>query len=130
MKKYLLDTHVILWWLANDPKLSGAAQRVLADPGNTLLVSSVSGYEIAWKARIGKLVVPFQTPTEFSRAFQREGWIELPLLLGHTVDAGRFHNLHRDPFDRQLAAQAICEGATLITIDPVFKSFPKLVTLW
>ncbi len=130
MRKYLLDTHVILWWLANDPKLSDAARQVLADPGNTLHASSVSGYEISWKARLGKLIVPFQSPADFSRTWQQEGWIELPLSLNHAVDAGRFPNPHRDPFDRQLAAQAICEGATLITIDPSFNAFPGLSTLW
>ncbi len=130
MKKYLLDTHVILWWLNADPKLSDAARQALADPGNTILASSVSGYEIAWKAHLGKLVVPFQNPADFSRTWQQEGWTELPLSLNHAVDSGRFPSQHRDPFDRQLAAQAICEAATLITIDPAFDTFPGLSTLW
>ena len=130
MNTYLLDTHVILWWLADDPKLSDAARQILADSNHTILASSVSGYEIAWKTRLGKLVVPFQSPTDFSRAWQQEGWTELPLSLSHAVEAGRFSAQHRDPFDRQLAAQAIYERATLITADPAFKSFQNLTTLW
>ena len=130
MKTYLLDTHVILWWLENDPKISAAARHAIADPGNIILASSVSAYEIAWKTRLGKLVVPFQDPADFSRIWRQEGWSELPLSLSHAVDAGRLSASHRDPFDRQLAAQAICEGATLITIDPAFGNFTGLATLW
>jgi len=111
MKKYLLDTHVILWWLDDDPKLSDAARQAMGDPTNTILASSVSGYEIAWKSHLGKLDVPFQSPADFSQA-------------------GQFTSPHRDPFDRQLAAQATCEDATIITIDPTFATFPGLTTLW
>lgn len=130
MKKYLLDTHVILWWLADDPKLSEAARGAISDPGNTILASAVSGYEIAWKARLGKLEVPFHTSADFTRAWQQEQWLELPLSLKHASHAGGFPSTHRDPFDRQLAAQATCESAILITIDPAFSSFADLSLLW
>ena len=53
-----------------------------------------------------------------------------PALPQHAIQAGRFPGPHHDPFDRQLAAQAICENATLITLDPAFKTFPGLTTLW
>lgn len=128
--KYLLDTHVILWWLEDHPNLSAAARLALADGDNTLFASSVSGYEIAWKTRQGKLEVPFQTPADFTREWQQEQWLELPLTLDHAVRAGHLQSPHRDPFDRLLAAQAISEDATLITIDPAFGTFPNLGTLW
>lgn len=128
--KFLLDTHAILWWLADDPCLSHKARRVLADADNTILASSVSGFEIAWKSCQGKLSVPFQSPADFARAWRQEQWVELPLSLDHAVLAGRFESPHRDPFDRLLAAQAIAEGATLITIDQAFATFPGLAILW
>jgi len=89
----------------------------------------VSGYEIAWKAQLGRLIVPWQNPNEYSRIWLQERWIELPLSLNHAVEAGRSDSPHLDPFDRQLAAQAICESATLITIEPAFTTFPNLKTL-
>ena len=91
--------------------------------------SVVSGYEIAWKSQLGKLDVPFQNPADYTRAWQREQWRILPLSLSHAVQAGRFSNPHRDPFDRQLAAQASCDNLTLITIDPAFSTFPGLIIL-
>lgn len=130
MKKFLLDTHAILWWLDDDPRLSDAARQALTHPGHQILASTVSGYEIAWKCRLGKLDVPFRSPADFAAVWKQEHWNELPLSLHHAVEAGRSSSEHRDPFDRQLAAQAICENATLITIDPAFASFPGLTTLW
>lgn len=128
--KFLLDTHAILWWLSDDPSLSQKAREVIADADNTILTSSVSGYEIAWKSRQGKLSVPFQSPADFAREWRHEQWAELPLSLEHAVLAGRFESPHRDPFDRLLAAQAIAEGATLISIDRAFATFPGLAVLW
>lgn len=130
MNKFLLDTHVMLWWLDDSDNLSDAARQAIADPNHSILASSVSGYEIVWKAQLGKLIVPWENPSEYARIWQQERWIELPLSLNHAVEAGRSSSPHRDPFDRQLAAQAICESATLITIDPAFQTFPNLNTLW
>jgi PIN domain nuclease of toxin-antitoxin system len=96
----------------------------------TILASALSGYEIAWKFHLGKLDVPFQIPADCTRTWQQERWLELPLSLTQAIQAGRITSPHRDPFDRQLAAQAIHEDATLITLDPAFATFHGLTTLW
>lgn len=126
----LLDTHTLLWWLERNPALSQDARDTIADPAVRVLVSPVSAYEIFYKVKLGKLTVPFSGADGFSRIVRQEHWTDLPLSAGHATLAGTHPCHHRDPFDRLLAAQAICEQAALVTIDPAFAGFPDLSTLW
>jgi len=114
----LLDTHAFLWWIMDDARLSPHARAVIADGHNELFLSAASGWEIAIKARLGKIQLP-SDPASFVPKQLRINSIE-PLAVQMT-HALRVHSLpghHRDPFDRILVAQAQVEQVLIITADP------------
>ena len=121
--RLLLDTHTLLWWLLGDPRLSSTAAATLGRAGSVIVVSAVSGHEIATKHRIGKLVVPLQLAENLDDVVAKNGWQSLPLSMAQAQLAGRLPGAHRDPFDRMLAAQALIEGVPLVTNDPAFVGF-------
>ena len=110
--KFLLDTHALLWWLADDDQLGGAAREVIADPANDILVSVVSLWEIAVKVRIGKLQADI---AEIIEAVHREGFLVLDVGMAHLVTLAGLPMHHRDPFDHLLIAQAMTEDATFMS---------------
>ncbi len=116
----LLDTHVLLWWLADDPRLTRAARDLVADPAHRLMVSAASAWEIAIKSARGKLRIA----SGWDRALLEQGFEELPIRFAHAREAGALPHLHRDPFDRMLVAQARVEGLCLVTFDPAVRSYP------
>lgn len=122
--KVLLDTHVLLWWLDDDPLVGRRARSVIADPENEVLVSVVSLWEISVKARVGKL----KTCATDILARLPDERIEL-MNLEHAhlrvLDELPFH--HRDPFDHLLFAQAIAEEAHFVTADAHAASYPLKV---
>ena len=108
----LLDTHVVLWWLTDDPALdSGIKERLDHEPD--VYVSAATIWEVAIKQAIGKLPEPAGLP-ELIRA---SGFAELPISSQHAMAAARLPLIHRDPFDRMLVAQARDEDLTLVTRD-------------
>ncbi len=124
--KFLLDTHALLWWLADDDQLGGAAREVVADPANDILISMVSLWEIAVKVRIGKLEADIE---EIINAVQREGFTVLDIGMAHLVALARLPMHHRDPFDHLLIAQAMTEDATFISEDRNAARYPvRMVT--
>ena len=120
---YLLDTHALLWWLFDDPKLSSNARGVILDPGNEILVSSISALEIATKHRLGKLDSATSLLQDFTGWMAQAGFAELSVSIVHAQKAGSWLQPHRDPFDRILAAQSLLEGAPLISGDDAFVQF-------
>ena len=112
----LLDANALLWWLADDPTLSRQARRAIADPGNDVLVSAASVWEIAIKRAIGKL----EAPDGVVDAIESAGFGGLPISLSDAADAGRLPPHHRDPFDRMLVAQAQRLDAVIATRDTAF----------
>ena len=119
--KFLLDTHALLWWLADDDQLGGAAGEAIADPANDILISMVSLWEIAVKVRIGKLQADIE---EIISAVQREGFTVLDVGMAHLVALAGLPMHHRDPFDHLLIAQAITEDATLMSEDRNAARYP------
>ena len=109
----LLDTPVILWWLMGDQALERAAQRIIEDPQNRVFVSAASGLEISIKRSLGKLRAPGSL---FDRVLS-EGFLHLPVTFQHGERVGALPLLHRDPFDRILAAQAQLENLVILTRD-------------
>jgi PIN domain nuclease of toxin-antitoxin system len=107
----LLDTHVVLWWLADDPSLSDEIKARL-DHEPDVYVSAVTIWEVAIKQAIGKL-----EPADLPEQILRSGFRELPVGSRHALAAGRLPLIHRDPFDRMLVAQARCEDLMLVTRD-------------
>jgi PIN domain nuclease of toxin-antitoxin system len=121
--KYLLDTHTLLWTVANSTALSEDVRRLLVDSNHSILISVVSLWEIAIKVNIGKLSIP---ATFFAFVQQRvdEGYLEQLNIQPSHLQAYLLLPLHhRDPFDRMLIAQAQGESALLISRDPAFDPY-------
>jgi len=115
----LLDTHVLLWWLADDPALPAAARGTIADGANRVVVSAATAWEISIKQALGKLDVP----SELEEALDAGGIAALPITVAHALAAGSLPRHHDDPFDRMLIAQAGLEGLTLLTFDENFTPY-------
>lgn len=111
--RLLLDTHTLLWWLADDPRLADPARSEIADPANDVLVSAASAWEIAIKAALGKLSLP----DDLEEQLAGNSFSPLPILVRHALAVRDLPDHHRDPFDRLLVAQARIEDLTIVTAD-------------
>ncbi len=109
----LLDTHVLLWWLFGDPRLTPTMREAIADPTSTVLVSAVTAWEIAIKAGLGKLAIPGDLAEEIGR----QGFNALSVTVEDGLAAGALPRHHSDPFDRMLIAQAARRRLVLVTAD-------------
>jgi PIN domain nuclease of toxin-antitoxin system len=118
--RLLLDTHVLLWWLTDDRKLSKHARDMIANSDNDVLVSSASIWEVSIKAALGRLDVELD---DLEDAIARNGFRPLPIGFRHAITAGRLPPVHRDPFDRMLVAQASVEELRLVSHDRVFERY-------
>ncbi len=118
--RILLDTHVFLWWLADDPGLRPAAREAIADPDTVVHVSAVTVWEIAIKAALGRIDV---AGAELAGEIAANGFVELPITARHAVHADGLPRHHDDPFDRMLLAQAGLEDLTLVTRDRAFEAY-------
>jgi PIN domain nuclease of toxin-antitoxin system len=116
----LLDTHIVLWWLADDPSLSQGIRDMLGDNANVVAVSSATVWEVAIKASIGKLEIDENWIDELSA----DGFKQLPISWPHTDRVRTLPAIHGDPFDRLLIAQAIEERFTLVTADSIIPTYP------
>lgn len=121
--RFLLDTHVLLWWLTDDPKLSAAVREAILEEGNEILVSAASAWEISTKQRLGKLQELPDAGSRFAELVAADGFTHLPVNYRHGLWAGNYRVAHRDPFDRMLAAQSELESVPLMTRDPAFAYF-------
>lgn len=119
---YLLDTHILLWWIFNDPKLDIECRDIIRNPEHRILISSVSAWEIATKYRIGKLPEAKQIVEAYSKILHQAKFIELAMTSAHALRAGSLPISHRDPFDRMLMAQAELENLPIITYDKAFQT--------
>ena len=126
----LCDTNALVWWVHQSPKLTTAAYATLTDPANTILVSAATPWELSIKHRSGKLPEAEVIITSYSDTLTRLCCISLPMREDHALLAGRLDWSHKDPFDRMLAAQAILEGAVLVSADAVFATLPGLRRVW
>ncbi len=108
----LLDTHVVLWWLAGDPLEESAAERI-ADPATLVYVSAASVWEVALKRALGKV----RLDGSLGEAVTAAGFEPLRITLEHAERAGSLPDHHRDPFDRMLVAQAQLEDLVVVTRD-------------
>jgi PIN domain nuclease of toxin-antitoxin system len=123
--RLLLDTHILLWWLADSPSLSHRARELIAEPDNAVFVSAVSLWEIRLKQSLGKL----QLPADFDERLAGESFENLPLLADHTREVASLPWHHRDPFDRMLIAQARAARLTFVTADRIASHYGDFVLL-
>ncbi|MBD9440197.1 type II toxin-antitoxin system VapC family toxin [Pseudomonas sp. PDM04] len=123
--RVLLDTHVLLWALADDPKLSGKA-RTLIDNAAEIYVSAATFWEMAIKVGLGKLSVDLE---EIRQYCIESGFIELPVSAEHAIAVKDLEPHHRDPFDRIIVATAMSEPMKLMTADPIMARYTSLAIL-
>jgi PIN domain nuclease of toxin-antitoxin system len=121
--RLLLDTHALIWWLEGARKLPYRVVQVIADPGNMVLVSAASAWEIATKFRLGRLPSAALIVTDIETHVRAEGFRPLGITVRHAQRAGGLSGPHKDPFDRMLIAQALEEGCTLISNEAVFDRY-------
>lgn len=121
--RLLLDTHVLLWVAGRSEKLSVAGRRLLGRSTNELMFSAASLWEVAIKGQGGKADLGVDAGV-LRRALLDSGYVELPVTGVHAAATSTLPAIHKDPFDRMLLAQAICEGITLVTADERLASYP------
>lgn len=115
--RILLDTCTFLWWITDDHRLSQRSIELISDGNNELLFSAASGWEIAIKAGLGRLDVPDPLDRFVSEHLFRNHISVLPVQLSHALHVYTLPQLHRDPFDRLLVAQAQVERLPLLSSD-------------
>ena len=121
--KFLLDTHFVLWVPVDSRQISSAARRILLDPASQFVFSVSSIWEIAIKKGLGRADFPHD-PRDMRRRLMENGYDELSIESRHVVMVDSIPPIHKDPFDRILIAQAMVEGITLLTADPVIAKYP------
>jgi PIN domain nuclease of toxin-antitoxin system len=112
--RLLLDTHVLLWWLADDPSLGEEARAGISDATSSVFVSAATVWEVSIKQALGKL----EAPSDLLRQIELNRFEPLSMTVSHAYTAGALPRHHDDPFDRMLVAQAMMEGLTLLSRDP------------
>ncbi len=121
--KFLLDTQILLWAAGQPDRLSVGARRLLNSSKTELLFSAASLWEIAIKKSLGRDDFRVE-PRLLRRGLLDNGYIELPVTSEHAVSIDSLPEIHKDPFDRILLAQAFTEGITLLTADAQLASYP------
>jgi len=121
--RLLLDTHIFLWAVSGSPLLKPAIRRTI-ESADQVYVSAASIWEVAIKARLGKIEAD---PGELAAAIEASGFIELPVRAAHAAAVARLALHHADPFDRLLVAQAMTEPLRFLTADAVLAQYSELV---
>ncbi len=119
MKRYLLDTHILLWWLSNDQKLAPKIRNLISKPNNHIIISTVSIWEIIIKKSLGKLKVP----DNLKEVIIANDFEILPIIEDHALYLENLPFIHNDPFDRLLISQSIVEDLPFITIDSIIPKY-------
>ena len=121
--RILLDTHVFLWWTIDDPQLRAEWRLALESPENAVFLSSASVWEIVIKQGLGRIRLP-DDPAEWLRTYlTRYGLLPLAIEHDHALAVRNLPPKHKDPFDRILIAQAVCEGMTLASADQAVRQY-------
>jgi PIN domain nuclease of toxin-antitoxin system len=121
--RLLLDTHILLWWVMADRRLSKTLAATLASQENDIAVSAASIWEIAIKRALGRIEIDLD---ELFSSMTADGFTELPLRFGHALKLESLPRHHEDPFDRILIAQSIVEGRRLVTKDNAILAYAGL----
>jgi PIN domain nuclease of toxin-antitoxin system len=127
--RVLVDTHAFFWWVLDKPNLSSRARALFIEEDNEILVSPVVAWELATKARLGKWPEALAIATSIASVIKENSFTPFTVTIEHARTAGFLAGLHRDPFDRMLAAQSQVEGIPLLSADPVFRSLGTSV-IW
>ncbi len=120
--RYLLDTQLLIWYVEDDPKLTGAARSILLDREATLFFSVASIWEVSIKSALNKADFAVR-PEPLYRMLRESGWNEVAIQPKHVFRVLHLPLIHRDPFDRMLVAQASVEDITLLTADKLLTQY-------
>ncbi|MCK4765886.1 MAG: type II toxin-antitoxin system VapC family toxin [Candidatus Aminicenantes bacterium] len=126
---YLLDTHVFLWWITDNPKLSREARKVISDPANDLFLSTAGIWEIMIKTKIRKIGLPENSKEFIVDQISLNAINILNISIDHSFEIYSLPEIHKDPFDRMLIAQAKIEGLTIISADSFIRQY-EINTYW
>lgn len=126
MNSHLLDTHALIWFAAGDKRLSPRAQAAMTDPSAEIFVSVVTHWEIKVKERRSR---EYLLPGAIEEVMEAAGFQPLPLEFETPRALAGLPDLHGDPFDRMLAAQALHHGLKLVTGDRALRRYP-VETIW
>jgi len=126
--RLLLDTHILLWVIAESRRLSRAGREFIGDPAHELAFSAASLWEIAIKASLRRDDFRVDVASVRKRLFDN-GYSEIAATGAHAAALANLPLIHKDPFDRMLVAQAVVEGLTLVTGDPVVARYPGPIRL-
>ena len=121
--RVLLDTHAFLWLVTDDPKLSATAKAVFLEDDNELLLSAVTGFEIAVKYSLGKLSLKEPPGPFIHKRIQANALIPLAITIEHTMLLAGLPFHHRDPFDRLLVAQALSDSLPILSADALLSAY-------
>jgi PIN domain nuclease of toxin-antitoxin system len=122
--KVLLDSHALLWFLSESNDLTPPALEAIRDPENYVFVSVASLWELSIKHGLGKLLLPNSPEEFFEGEIEKNTLNVLPITQAHAYVAGQLSSsVHRDPFDRMLAAQALVEKSRVVSADVSFDSY-------
>jgi PIN domain nuclease of toxin-antitoxin system len=125
---YLLDTQLLVWSLTQSPRLSPSVRELLEEPENQPYASVISIWEVAIRYSLQRPDFTIDAHN-LRRAIRETDFRELPIVSDHALAIQALPNIHKDPFDRLLIAQAIVEGMTLLTVDSVLAKYPGPVRL-
>jgi len=126
---YLLDTHTFLWFLDGSTNLSGKARRVIENTENTKFISIASIWEIAIKMNLGKLKLDIKLE-ELREEIIKNNFEILYLDFEHLIELSKLEEIHKDPFDRIIIAQAIFEKQAIISKDSNFSLYSGIQVFW
>jgi PIN domain nuclease of toxin-antitoxin system len=115
--RFLLDTHILIWWMTENSRLSNHAHNLIQRRENTSIVSAVSAWEIATKVRLGRLPIAADLIQDFVEDLTRERIQIMAVTADHGIRAGSLPGPHKDPFDRMLIAQALSENIPIVSND-------------
>lgn len=116
---YLLDTHILLWWLSDPKKLSSQVTKIISSPENDIFVSAATAWEIAIKKGLKKL----RAPDNLEEIVEAKDFKLLPIQFEHALFVEKLPRIHDDPFDRLLIAQCLCNQLTIITSDQIIPQY-------
>jgi PIN domain nuclease of toxin-antitoxin system len=122
--RLLLDAHALLWWLQDDRQLPSAVGDLIDDPGVPITVSVITLWELMIKAMRGRLTLPAEPEDVFNEVIDGSGFRVLSTDRRHVLALPELPDVHGDPFDRMLVAQAMVEGMSIVTGDPAIARYP------
>lgn len=125
--KILLDTHIFLWFISGDTRLSTDIRDAIRDSDNEVYLSAISIWEAIIKYQLGKLPLPEHPETYLPRQRDLHQISSLALDESSVIQLAKLPPLHRDPFDRMLICQALQNGLTIATVDPAVRAYPVSV---